>query len=164
MFLVLSVVVLGYGWKRLDFDNFFTKPPPPAKPQSRVQLTGKSMNLPVPQILSVQTSVGRCLIDTCSDVSVSRRDVLYDVHRVLGPVVVGHMGGESLLYEAGSLQLEGADGSPPVILSDVFVVQPETLPASIVALLGNYQLTTSTKYRTKLLREYTIYYHVSSRP
>ena len=31
-------------------------------------------------------------------------------------------------------------------------------------LLGNYQLTTSTKYRTKLLREYTIYYHVSSRP
>ena len=28
-------------------------------------------------------------------------------------------------------------------------------------LLGNYQLTTSTKYRTKLLREYTI---VSSRP
>ncbi len=31
-------------------------------------------------------------------------------------------------------------------------------------LLGNYQLTTSTNYRTKLLREYTIYYHVSSRP
>ena len=31
-------------------------------------------------------------------------------------------------------------------------------------LLGNYQLTTSTKYRTKLLRGYTIYYHVSSRP
>ncbi len=31
-------------------------------------------------------------------------------------------------------------------------------------LLGNYKLTTSTKYRTKLLHEYTIYNHVSSRP
>jgi hypothetical protein len=31
-------------------------------------------------------------------------------------------------------------------------------------ILGNYKLTTRTKYRTKLLHEYTIYYHVSSRP
>ncbi len=31
-------------------------------------------------------------------------------------------------------------------------------------ILGNYKLTTSTHYRTKLLHEYTIYYHVSSRP
>ena len=31
-------------------------------------------------------------------------------------------------------------------------------------LLGNYILTASTKYRTKLLHEYTIYNHVSSRP
>jgi hypothetical protein len=30
-------------------------------------------------------------------------------------------------------------------------------------LLGNYKITTSTKYRTKLLHEYIIYYHVSSR-
>ena len=125
------------GWED-DFEkeDFFTKPPPPAKPQSRVQLTARSVNLPVPQVLSVRTSVGRCLIDTCSDVSVSRRDVLLDVRRVRDPVVVGHMGGESLLYEAGSLLLEGTEGSPPVILSDVFVVPPETLPAGVVALLG----------------------------
>ena len=31
-------------------------------------------------------------------------------------------------------------------------------------LLGNYQLTTSTKYRTKLSHEYTIYNHESSWP
>ncbi len=30
-------------------------------------------------------------------------------------------------------------------------------------ILGNYNLTTSTKYRTKLVHEYTIYYHISSR-
>ncbi len=121
-----------------DFEkeDFFTKPPPPAKPQSRVQLTGKSMNLPVPAVLSVQTPIGRFLIDTCSDVSVSRRDVLFDLRPVRDPVVVGHMGGESLLHEAGSLLLEGSEGSPPVILSDVFVVQPETLPAGVVAPLG----------------------------
>ncbi len=29
---------------------------------------------------------------------------------------------------------------------------------------GNYNLTTSTIYRTKLLHEYTIYHHVPSRP
>jgi hypothetical protein len=31
-------------------------------------------------------------------------------------------------------------------------------------ILGNYKLTTSTHYRTKLVHEYTIYNHVSSRP
>ncbi len=31
-------------------------------------------------------------------------------------------------------------------------------------LLGNYQLTTITNYRTKLSHEYTIYNHESSRP
>jgi hypothetical protein len=31
-------------------------------------------------------------------------------------------------------------------------------------LLGNYQLTTNTNYRTKLSHEYTIYNHESSRP
>ncbi len=125
------------GWEdAFEKEDFFTKPPPPAKAQARVQLTGKSMNLPVPQVLSVRTSIGRCLIDTCSDVSVSRRDVLFNVRQMLDPVVVGHMGGESLLYEAGSIRLESAEGTPPVVLSDVFVVEPETLPAGIVELIG----------------------------
>ncbi len=48
------------GWED-DFEkeDFYTKPPPPAKPQPRVQLTGKSMKLLVPAVLSVQTPIGR---------------------------------------------------------------------------------------------------------
>jgi hypothetical protein len=94
------------------------------------------MNIPVPQILFVQTSIVRCLIDACSGVSAARRGALLNVRRMRDRVVIGHTGGESLLYEAGSLQLEGAEGTPPVILSGVFVVEPETLPACIVSLMG----------------------------
>jgi hypothetical protein len=51
------------GWED-DFEkgNFFTKPPPQAKKQLRVQLSGNSLNLPAPQILSVMSPLGRCLI------------------------------------------------------------------------------------------------------
>jgi hypothetical protein len=96
------------GWED-DFEkeDFFTKPPPPAKakPQARVQLAANALNLPSTQILSVLCLVGRCLVDTCSDVSVARRDVLIDPYRVRDAVVVGHLGGESQLYEAGTLEL-----------------------------------------------------------
>jgi hypothetical protein len=90
------------GWED-DFEKesfFSSKPPPAVKKQVRVQLTGSSLNLPVPQILSVMCPLGRCLVDTCSDVSVARRDVLSAVHYT-GPhndVLVGHLGGETLPY------------------------------------------------------------------
>jgi hypothetical protein len=50
------------GWEN-DFENedFFTKPPPTAKPQSRVQLAGNQLNLPVPQILAVRTEFHRTM-------------------------------------------------------------------------------------------------------
>jgi hypothetical protein len=52
-------------------DNFFTKPPPPVKKQVRVQMTANS-SLPSSAIQAVDCPFGRCLIDTCSDVSVAR--------------------------------------------------------------------------------------------
>ncbi len=127
------------GWED-DFEkeDFFSKPPPAAKKQLRVQLTGNSLNLPVAQILSVLSPLGRCLVDTCSDVSVARRDVLSGVHHT-GPdngVLVGHLGGETLLRNAGTLELERSDRGRPVVLTDVYVVEPEMLSAGVVALFG----------------------------
>jgi hypothetical protein len=92
------------GWED-DFEkeDFFTKSPPPVK-QARVQLLGSHLNLPVPQILSVLTPVGRCLIDSCSDVSIARRDVLTDVCTTRFPAVLGHLGGETFLCEVGTLR------------------------------------------------------------
>ncbi len=123
------------GWED-DFekDDFFTKSPPPSK-QARVQLAGHQLNLPVQQILSVLTPLGRCLIDSCSDVSVARRDVLTNVHPVDAAIVVDHLGGETFLNEVGTLQWGGSEEAPAVILHDVFVVEPTGLPAGIVALL-----------------------------
>ncbi len=103
-----------------------------------MQLTGSSLNLPVPQILSVMCPLGRCLVDTCSDVSVARRDVLSAVHYA-GPhndVLVGHLGGETLLRDAGTLELGRFDGLRPVMLTEVYVVEPDMLPAGVVALFG----------------------------
>ena len=125
------------GWED-DFEkeNFFTKPPPPpAKPQLRVQLSANN-NCPAHSILSVQTSVGLCLVDTCSDVSVARRDVLSQTHIVRNGVMVGHLGGETLLQEAGTLELTRSLGRTPIALSEVFVVEPDMLPAGVVGLFG----------------------------
>jgi hypothetical protein len=124
------------GWED-DFEkeDFFTKSPPPAKPQLRVQLA-KNNNCPAQSILSVQTSVGLCLVDTCSDVSVARRDVLSQTHIVRHGVMVGHLGGETLLQEAGTLELTRALGQSPIALTEVFVVEPDMLPAGVVGLFG----------------------------
>jgi hypothetical protein len=105
------------------------------KKQLRVQLTGKSL---VPQILSVMSPLGRCLLDTCSDVSIARRDVLQAISPASPDqsVLVGHLGGDTLLRLHGMFQLGRSDWSPPVILSNVYVVDPGTLPAGVVALLG----------------------------
>jgi hypothetical protein len=120
-----------------DFEkeDFFTKPPPPVKKQIRVQLATNS-SLPSPAILAVVCPFGRCLIDTCSDVSVARLDVITDVRAVRHPVMVEHMGRETVLSEAGTLELRSFSGAPSTFLRDVHVVAPELLPAGVVALLG----------------------------
>ena len=123
------------GWED-DFekDGFFTKPPP--KAQTRVQLAGNQLNLPHARILSVVCPLGRCLVDTCSDVSVARRDVLTATHFVQDAVIVEHLGGESTLEEAANLELGSSGAKGPAVLTDVFVVEPHMLPAGVVALLG----------------------------
>ncbi len=123
------------GWED-DFEKegFFNRPPP--KSQARVQLAGHSLNLPHARILSVVCPLGRCLVDTCSDVSVARRDVLTAAYFVQEAVIVGHLGGESTLEEVGTLELGSSVGRGPAVLTDVFVVEPYMLPAGVVALLG----------------------------
>jgi hypothetical protein len=51
-------------------------------------------------------------------------------------VLVGHLGGETLLRNAGTLELGRFDGLRPVMLTDVYVVEPDMLPAGMVALFG----------------------------
>jgi hypothetical protein len=46
------------------------------------------------------------------------------------------MGGETVLGEAGTLELRSFSGAPFTFLRDVHVVDPELLPAGVVALLG----------------------------
>ncbi len=75
-------------------------------------------------------------MDTCSDVSVARREVLVGIHYVQHPVLVEHMGGETLLREAGALELRSFSGAASTFLYDVRVVEPSMLPAGIVALFG----------------------------
>jgi hypothetical protein len=84
-------------WKE-DFEkpDFWTKKAPPSK-QVRVQLD-RSLNLPCPAVLHVLYSAGLCLVDTCSDVSLARCDVLHALQRVDDPVVISHLGGDSYLH------------------------------------------------------------------
>ena len=50
--------------------------------------------------------------------------------------MVGHLGGETLLQEAGTLELTRALGQSPIALTEVFVVEPDMLPAGVVGLFG----------------------------
>ncbi len=50
--------------------------------------------------------------------------------------MVGHLGGDSRLEEAGTLELGRMEGAPPVLLTSVYLVEPEMLPAGVAALLG----------------------------
>jgi hypothetical protein len=95
----------------------------------------RSLNLPCPTVLHVFYSAGLCLIDTCSDVSLARRDVLHSLQLVDDSVVISHLGGESCFDEVGSFVLEG-ERKPPVVLLRVFAVNEASLPAGVVALLG----------------------------
>jgi hypothetical protein len=119
-----------------DFEkaDFFTKKF--VKKQVRVQLSS-NLRTPNTEILSVSTPLGMCLVDSCSDITIARRDVLRDLGRVDAPIVVAHLGGDTILREAGTLQLgvSGVDASM-VTLHDVLAVGVLDLPDGIVALIG----------------------------
>jgi hypothetical protein len=117
-----------------DFErpDFWTKKAPVE--QVRVQLN-ESLNTPCPTVLHVVCSFGICLIDTCSDVSLARREVLREILEVDEPVVINHLGGETRLHDAGSFTLESLRDSH-VALQGVFAVNSSELPAGAVALLG----------------------------
>jgi hypothetical protein len=78
-----------------DFErpDFWTKKFTPPK-QARVQLA-PHVNRPCLQVLHIICSAGLCLIDTCSDVSMARGDVLTSVRRVETAVVIAHLGGDN---------------------------------------------------------------------
>jgi hypothetical protein len=121
-----------------DFEkpDFWTRkftPRPQAK-QARVQLAS-AVNLPCLQVLHILCSAGMCLIDTCSDVTIARRDVLTSISRAATAVVVSHMGGETNLWDFGSLDLEPGR-TETVTLCNVFAVDVGDLPAGVVALIG----------------------------
>ena len=119
-----------------DFEkeDFFTKKY--VKKQVRVQLSN-NLHTPSAEILSVATPLGLCLVDSCSDVTLARRDVLSRLHLVASPVVVSPLGGDTILREAGSLTfgVPGVDSSP-ITLHDVLAVGIAELPAGVVALIG----------------------------
>ncbi len=102
--------------------------------QARVQLT-RGLNVVDSRVLYVDSAQGRCLVDTCSDVTVARLDVLVRV-RLVQPVVVNHLGGETTLNRAGDLTLGGRASSATAELSEVLGVEHNELPAGIIALLG----------------------------
>jgi transposase InsO family protein len=119
-----------------DFEkaDFFTKKF--AKKQVRVQLSS-NLRTPNTEILSVSTPLGMCLVDSCSDITIARRDVLRDLARVDAPIVVAHLGGDTILREAGTLHLgvSGVDANI-VTLHEVLAVGALDLPDGIVALIG----------------------------
>jgi hypothetical protein len=126
------------GKERQAWEDDFEKPDfwtrkAPAK-QSRVQLN-RSLNMPCPTVLHVSCSAGLCLIDTCSDVSLARRDVLSQLKVSSDAVVIAHLGEESILPEVGCFIFDGEQASSEV-LEDVFAIDGSNLPAGVVALLG----------------------------
>ena len=76
-----------------------------------------------------------CLIDTCSDVTLARRDVLTSIRRAETTVVIAHLGGETNLHDFGTLDLE-PHLAVRVTLCNVVAVDAGDLPAGVVALIG----------------------------
>jgi hypothetical protein len=101
-----------------DFEreDFFTKPfvktdrPAFKKKQCRVELPANFDPLNSSVLLWVTCPAGRVFLDTGSDISLARRDLLLGLHLFLSPVAVEHLGGEAILQEAGSFNLDGIIG------------------------------------------------------
>jgi hypothetical protein len=102
--------------------------------QVRVQLT-PAVNLPCLQVLHILCSAGMCLIDTCSDVTLARRDVLTSIRRAETAVVIAHWGGGTSLQDVGSFDMEPGR-IESVTLCNVFAVDAGDLSAGVVALIG----------------------------
>ncbi len=74
-------------------------------------------------------------MDTCSDISLARRDALGNLSSCRE--TVEHLGGETMFEQSGVFSLDGPDSGPfSVTLSGVFAVEPGHLPEGFVALLG----------------------------
>ena len=82
-----------------------------------------SVNRPCLQVLHIVCSAGLCLIDSCSDVTLARRDVLVAVSPRETSVAIAHLGGETILRKVGTITLESEEGREPVILGNVFAVE-----------------------------------------
>jgi hypothetical protein len=103
--------------------------------QARVQLMS-SVNRPCLQVLHIVSSAGLCLIDSGSDVTLARRDVLLDISPAETAVGIAHLGGETSLRDVSAFTLESEEGRRPIILANVFAVEAVDLPAGVVALIG----------------------------
>jgi hypothetical protein len=121
-------------------DDFFTKsyvkPKKPAAPkkQGRVQLSA-GVDLSSPVVLWVTCPSGRCLVDTCSDVSLAKRDALSN--KEAAHVSIEHLGGETVLEESGVFSMDGPLAGPyAVCLSNVMAVDADQLPDGFIALIG----------------------------
>jgi hypothetical protein len=93
------------------------------------------LNLPDSRILFLESPQGRCLVDTCPDITLARLDVMVNV-RVVDPVTVGHLGGETRLRRAWDFTLGGSTPNSNVDLVRIFGVEHYELPAGVIALLG----------------------------
>jgi hypothetical protein len=89
-------------------------------------------------VLSIVCPAGRCLVDTFSDVSLARRDILTDIRTVAEATCIDHLGGDTFLEEAGTFEFanRATPAQSPVVLHNVFTVEASALPAGIMALLG----------------------------
>ncbi len=97
------------------------------KKQVRVQMV-HGLNLPDSRVLFLESPQGRCLVDTCSDITLARLDVMVNV-RVVEPETVNHLGGETRLRRAGDFTLGGSNPNSTVDLIRIFGVEHHELPA-----------------------------------
>ncbi len=95
-----------------------------------------SINRPCLQVLHIVCSAGLCLIDSCSDITLARRDILLAFSPAETAVAIAYLGGETSLRDVGTLTLESEEGRRPIILGNVFAVEAGDLPAGVVALIG----------------------------
>ncbi len=122
------------GKDDFEREDFFTKKY--VKKMFRVQLFS-SRNATSPQVLSVICPASWCLIDSCSDVSLARRVMMFNVTRAREVVLVSHLGGKTALDEFGTFSLIGGPGqSGAVSLNGVFAIDGAELPEGVVALIG----------------------------
>ena len=124
-----------------DFEraDFFTRTytkPKEAKRTVRVQVS-YPLDWRTPKVLWVTCALGRCLVDTGSDVSLARRDALTRLCLASTPLVVSHLGGETVIQEMGTLHLDSLPSAlNSACLFGVMAVDETQLPEGVVALLG----------------------------